>query len=271
MPRKIQDMIVVITGASAGIGKALSEELHQRGARLVLSARRIDRLEELNRSLGGKHLCVQTDVSKREECEALIAKSITHFGRIDTLVCNAGFGLYIPVAETSPQDVRRLFETNVYGTTDCIYAAVPHMLKQERRDGFRGQIMIVSSAAARRTPPYIGIYGATKAAQLMLAEAMRVELRDSKIAVTTVHPIMTKTEFGQVAESQSHVKMPANRRAHSQTVEHVARRMVRAIERPVPEVWPSRPSRWALSLATLLPGTTDRLLRKFRKAVMEEI
>jgi NADP-dependent 3-hydroxy acid dehydrogenase YdfG len=106
-------MIVVITGASAGIGKALSEELHQRGARLVLSARRIDRLEELNRSLGGKHLCVQTDVSKREECEALIAKSITHFGRIDTLVCNAGFGLYIPVAETSPQDVRRLFETNV--------------------------------------------------------------------------------------------------------------------------------------------------------------
>jgi short-subunit dehydrogenase len=137
--------------------------------------------------------------------------------------------------------------------------------------GSGGHIFIVSSPAARRTPPYIGIYGATKAAQLMLAEAMRVELRDSKIAVTSVPPIMTKTEFGQVAESQSHVKMPANRRAHSQTVEHVARRMVRAIERPVPEVWPSRPSRWALSLATLLPGTTDRLLRKFRKAVMEEI
>jgi short-subunit dehydrogenase len=230
----------------------------------------MDRLEDLNRALGGKHLVVQADVARREDCETLVAKSVAHFGRIDTLVCNAGFGLYIPVAETSPEDVRRLFETNVYGTTDCIHAAVPHLLRQDRRDGFRAQIMIVSSAAARRTPPYLGIYGATKAAQLMLAEAMRVELRDSKIAVTSVHPIMTKTEFGQVAEAQSGVKMPANRRAASQTVEHVARRMVRAIERPVPEVWPSRPSRWALSLSTIMPGTTDRLLRKFRKSVMQQ-
>lgn len=263
-------MVVVITGASAGIGKALAEELHRHGAKLVLSARRMDRLEELNRALGGKHLCVQTDVSKRADCEELIAKSIAHFGRIDTLVCNAGFGLYIPVAETSPQDVRRLFETNVYGTTDCIHAAVPHMRQQDKRDGFRGQIMIVSSAAARRTPPYLGIYGATKAAQLMLAEAMRVELRDAKIAVTSVHPIMTKTEFGQVAESQSGVKMPSSRRAGSQSVEHVARRMIAAIARPVPEVWPSRASRWALSLATLMPKTTDRLLRKFRQNVQRQ-
>ncbi len=270
MGRTLHDMVVVITGASAGIGKALAEELHRYGAKLVLSARRTDRLEELNRALGGKHLCVQADVSKRADCEELIATSLAHFGRIDTLVCNAGFGLYIPVAETSPEDVRRLFETNVYGTTDCIHAAVPHMRLQEKRDEYRGQIMIVSSAAARRTPPYLGIYGATKAAQLMLAEAMRVELRDSKIAVTSVHPIMTKTEFGQVAESQSAVKMPSSRRAGSQSVEHVARRMVAAIERPVPEVWPSRPSRWALSLATLVPKTTDRLLRKLRQKVQRQ-
>jgi short-subunit dehydrogenase len=270
MPRNLNDMVVVITGASAGIGKALAEQLDRHGARLVVSARRIDRLEELNRALGGKHLCVQADVAKREDCETLIAKSIAHFARIDTLVCNAGFGLYIPVADTSPEDVRRLFETNVYGTTDCIHAAVPYMLKQERRDGLRAQIMIVSSAAARRTPPYLGIYGATKAAQLMLAEAMRVELRDSKIAVTSVHPIMTKTEFGQVAESQSQVKIPSGGRAGSQSVEHVARRMVAAIKHHVPEVWPSRPSRWALSFATLVPGMTDRLLRKFRQKVQRQ-
>jgi short-subunit dehydrogenase len=263
-------MVVVITGASAGIGKALAEELNHRGARLALSARRVDRLEELNRALGGKHLVVQADVARRDECEALIEKAIAHFGRIDTLVCNAGFGVYIPVADTSPTEVRRLFETNVYGTTDCIHAAVPHMRKQDPRDGFRGQIMIVSSAAARRTPPYLGIYGATKAAQLMLAEAMRVELRDAKIAVTSVHPIMTKTEFGRVAESASKVKIPEDRRATSQSAEHVAHTMVRAIEDPKPEVWPSRPSRWALSLATLLPGTTDRLLRKFRQKVETE-
>src|SRR5262245_48412150 len=91
--RNLRDMVIVITGASAGIGKALAQHLSARGGKLVLSARRAEMLDQLNASLGGKHLVVRADVSKADECQMLISKSIEHFGRIDTLVCNAGYGL----------------------------------------------------------------------------------------------------------------------------------------------------------------------------------
>lgn len=263
--RKVDGMVVVITGASAGIGKALAEMLAARGAKLVLAARREDRLAALNASLGGKHLTVVADVARRNDCERLIAVSVQHFGRIDTLVCNAGYGYYRLVADTSPEDVRKIFATNVFGTTDCIAAAMPQLLKQDRRDGCRGQVMIVSSAAARRSPPYLGVYGATKAAQLSIAEAMRVELRPKHIAVTSIHPIMTSTEFGQIAEAGGNVKIP--RGGPSQTVEQVASAMVRAIERPRPEVWPHRASRWGLAFATIAPGLVDRALNRYRRRI----
>ena len=266
--RDIGDMTVVITGASAGIGKALAEMLAPRGAKLVLAARRGDRLAALNAALGGQHLAVVADVGRREDCELLIARTIEHFGRLDTLVCNAGYGYYRLVQDTTPDDVRKIFATNVFGTTDCIAAAMPHLVKQGVRDGYRGQVMIVSSAAARRSPPYLGVYGATKAAQLSIAEAMRVELRPMKVAVTSVHPIMTSTEFGQVAEAGGGVKIP--RSNVSQTVEQVAAAMVAAIERPRPEVWPHRMSRWGLGAATLAPGLVDKALDRYRRRVAAE-
>lgn len=260
--RNLQDMVVVITGASAGIGKALAEELSLRGARLVLAARRADRLEALNRTLGGQHLCVPTDVAVREQCEALVRQTFDRFGRLDTLVCNAGYGILRPVARTSPQEMQEIFQTNVFGTADCIRAAVPRMRDQEPRDGWRGQVMIVSSLLARRGLAYFGAYSATKAAQLSLAEAMRVELRDERIAVTSVHPIGTDTEFGDVSAAQSAGQRPDVQGEVRQSAAQVALSMVKAIERPRPEVWPFRPSRWALTAATLLPGFVDRLLAR---------
>jgi short-subunit dehydrogenase len=263
MRRAIDGMVVIITGASAGIGKALAEELSARGATLVLAARRLDRLEALNRSLGGRHLCVRTDVSVRAECEALVAATVGRFGRIDTLVCNAGYGILRTVAETTPEQMREIFQANVFGTADCVRAAVPHVLRQEPRGRWRGQVMVVSSAVARRGIPYFGAYSATKAAQLSLAESMRVELRPARVAVTSVHPIGTDTEFGEAANERAGGgrigRIPGEVR---QSAAQVARRMVRAIERPVPEVWPFAPSRWALGLATFMPGWVDRLMAK---------
>lgn len=255
-------MVVVITGASAGIGKALAEELSRRGARLALAARRADRLAALNRDLGGQHLCVPADVSIREQCEALIRQTFDHFGRLDTLVCNAGYGFLRTVAGTSPQEMQAIFQTNVFGTADAIRAAAPRMGEQAPRDGWRGQVMIVSSVVARRGIPYFGAYSATKAAQLALAEAMRVELRDVGIAVTSVHPIGTDTEFSDVSASQSAGRRPVVSGEVRQSAADVAKAMAKAIERPRPEVWPFRPSRWALGAATLLPRLVDRLLAK---------
>jgi short-subunit dehydrogenase len=263
MRRVLDGMVVIITGASAGIGRALAEELSRRGARLVLAARRLDRLEDLNHALGSRHLCVRTDVSRREECEALIAATVQSFGRIDTLVCNAGYGILRPVAETTPDQMQDIFQANVFGTADCVRAAVLHMLRQETSGRWRGQVMIVSSAVARRGIPYFGAYSATKAAQLALAEAMRVELRPQRIAVTSVHPIGTDTEFGDAAAIRAGGgrigRIPGEVR---QSAGQVARKMVRAIERPVPEVWPFAPSRWALGLATLAPRLVDRVMAR---------
>ena len=157
--------------------------------------------------------------------------------------------------------MRGIFATNVFGTTDCISAAVPHMRKQEKRDSLRGQIVIVSSAAGRRGLPYFGAYSATKAAQLSLTEALRVELKAERIAVTSIHPVGTSSDFFTTAESVSRSRLP---RRHGievqQTPEHVAMRIVRAIERPAAEVWPYRLARPALSLATLFPSLVDRAL-----------
>ena len=264
-------MVVVITGASAGIGKALAEMLHARGAKLVLSARRVDRLTELNQSLGGQHLVVAADVARREDCYRLIEESFARFGRIDTLVCNAGYGFYQPAHETSPEQMREIVATNVFGSTDCIAAATPRMLKQDLRDGYRGQVMLVSSFVARRAVPYMGAYSATKAAQLSIAEAMRVELADQGIAVTSVHPIMTATDFGKTAETIGPVEMPrSGGDMLKQSVEHVVGRMIAAIERPRPEVWPSRPSRWVASLATFLPRFVDWRMTKYLAAIRDQ-
>jgi short-subunit dehydrogenase len=268
MQRSLNDMVVVITGASAGIGEALARELARAGAKLVVSARRMDRLAELNRQLGGGHLCIRADVSQLDDCRELIERSFAHFGRIDTLVCNAGYGIYEKVEGTSPQQGRGIFAANFFGTTDCIHFALPRMLEQGIRDGARGQIMIVSSALARRGAPYLGMYSATKAAQLALAESLRVELAPRRIAVTTVHPIQTKTDFGRVAETIGKVKIASA--PIRQRVEVVTRAMVRAIERPRAEVWTSLPVRWLLGVGTLMPSLVDRAMGRYRDQVARQ-
>ena len=265
MPRKLNDMVVVITGASAGIGKALAERLSARGAALVLAARRLERLEKLNQEMSARHLVVRADVARREDCQTIVDRALERFGRIDTLVCNAGYGLYKKMSDTSPEDLRRIFATNVFGSTDCIYAALPSMLRQAPRDDWRGQIMLVSSCVARRAIPFLGAYSATKAAQLSLAEAMRVELTPDRIAVTCVMPIQTKTEFGRVAQTQGGVKIA--RGPVGQTVQHVVRRMTDAIVKPRAEVWPFRPARWAFGLGTLFPRLVDRAMNDYRRKV----
>lgn len=263
MRRTIDGMVVVITGASAGIGRALAIDLSRQGARLVLSARRVDKLDALNHDLGGKHLVIGADVGKRDDCERLVVQAHQWAGRIDVLVCNAGYGLVRAAAETSADEMRGIFETNVFGTMDCVRAAVPLMRKQDKREGLRGHIVIVSSAAGRRGLPYFGAYSATKAAQLSLAEALRVELKPDRIAVTSIHPVGTKTDFFTTAETLCNTRLPKRHDAEVvQTADQVALKMVRAIQHPRAEVWPLGIARLGLSAATLVPSMVDRVLSK---------
>lgn len=260
--RELKDMTVAITGASAGIGRALAVELHRRGARLALAARRVDMLTELNRELGGNHLILRTDVSQEEDCAAFISAAQTRFGRIDTLVCNAGYGIMRNIGEMTSAEWQALIATNVYGTTNCIHAALPAMSTQSERYGWRGQMMIVSSCLARRSGPEVGAYAATKAAQLSIAEALRLELAEQRIAVTSVHPIGTDTEFIDAAAAIGGRKFSRDSNEPIQSATIVAERMVKAIVHPRPEVWPYPLARWAFGLATLFPSMTDGAVRR---------
>ena len=261
-------MTVLITGASSGIGAALARELHKGGAKLALNARREDRLAELNAEVGGEALILPGDVSDEATCRELVAKTAKHFGRLDTLVANAGYGLAKPVDETTHEEMQRMFAVNVFGTHDCARFAVETMKRQDTRDGYRGQVMMTSSGAARRGLPFAGPYSATKAAQLSLAEAMRVELKPQKIAVTSVHPIGTSTEFFDVAEEGGSVKVAGvGPRSRQQSPEYVARKMAGAIRRPAREVWTSRATRLALGLNSVLPAVGDFVMNRFRDGI----
>ena len=269
MARRLEEMVVLITGASAGIGRSLAVALDAAGCRLALCARREDRLNELNASLGGRHLVIRADVGVPDDCGRAVADTVSRFGRLDTLVCNAGYGIYKRVDETEADEARTMFNIDVVGTTECIRHAVPVMAKQDLRDGWRGQIMIVSSAAARCGVPFIGVYSGAKAAQLAIAEALRIELRDQQISVTTVHPTPTKTEFRQTAEQLgSHQMPPSDGLIKSQTAEEVAAAMVRAIARPAGEVWPLGRARWLLNLGLMIPALRNRGLGKYYDAVV---
>jgi NAD(P)-dependent dehydrogenase (short-subunit alcohol dehydrogenase family) len=263
-------MVVMITGASAGIGAALARELGRRGARLVLAARRIDRLDALNRELGGGHLCVECNVADEQCCRMLVERAAAWGGRLDTIVCNAGYGCCKPVARTTPAEMREIFATNLMGTTDVIHYALSKLQSQELRDGWRGQIVIVTSVVARRGPPYYGAYAATKCAQLGIAEALRVELGPAKIAVTSVHPMATETEFFEVAQTRGGHRHRTHGLEVKQSAQQVARAIVQGIVKPVPEVWPVRWARWAMGVASLMPGIVDRTLEKYRAELERE-
>jgi short-subunit dehydrogenase len=257
--RGIEGMAVAITGASAGIGAALARSLASKGARLALCARRLERLREV---APAGHLCVQADVSVPEDCARFIAESQRALGRIDTLVCNAGYGFVRPIADTSAADWDALLRTNLIGTVACITAALPEMRAHSERDGWRGQVMIVSSALARRASPIAGAYSATKAAQLSVAEALRIELAPARIAVTSVHPVHTETEFHDVAARVSAKAWSTSSRDPVQSAEVVAEAMARAIAKPRAEVWPHRLSRLAFAAAGFIPGIVDGVIRR---------
>jgi short-subunit dehydrogenase len=257
----IAGKVVIITGASSGIGAATAVELARRGAKLVLAARRADKLGQVAarcRELQGADgtRTVVCDVAKRGEVERLVAEAGAAFGRVDVMLANAGYGILAKIHEMTEGQFDDIVATNVKGTWYAMQAAAEVMLKQSPdAAGRRGHIIAVSSGAARRGLPLYGVYSMTKAAQLSLAEAMRVELKAQKVYVSTVHPLTTATEFFDVASSKSRLRSTGL--GHAQPAEVVARKIAGLIARPRPELWPVVGSRWLLAVAAVAPRLAD--------------
>lgn len=258
----LKDKVLVVTGASAGIGKATALEAARRGMHIVLAARREDKLHDVAeeiRRIDRQALVVPTDVSKDEDVAALVEKTVERFGRLDVMCANAGYGFRASVGDLDERMHRQIFEVNYFGTVRCAQHAMPVMKKQ-----CSGQIMIVSSIVGRIGLPMYAAYSATKAAQATLAMALRVELARFGIEVTCVYPIGTRTEFFQVSaklNGQDTIRQNTPD-MFMQTPEHVAKKMVNAMRRPKPEVWPGRFMGIASAIGLMLPRMTQRSLRR---------
>ena len=183
----------VVTGASSGIGEATARYLAEAGASVALAARRTDRLETLRddiESEGGTALVVETDVSDRDQVQALADKTLAEFGAIDILINNAGLMPLSYMKNLHEEEWERMVDVNLKGVLYCIGAVLPAMLDQES-----GHIVNISSVAGRRVMPGGAVYSATKFGVRALSEGMRQELGPQGIRVTSVEPGAVDTEL----------------------------------------------------------------------------
>lgn len=267
--RNLWGMVTVITGASDGIGEELARTLSALDSRLVLSARRRKRLEELNHQLGGEHCVVASDISQPSDCQKIIDVTMQQYGRIDTLICCAGFGCAQPLETMSSKDIQYLLSTNLGGTIECCRLAIPIMKSQDEYNGYRGQIVIVSSACALRGVSHMSVYAASKAAQRGFAESLRVELRPAKIAVTGVYPLTVDTPFFQKIADSS-MNPTAYVPGHKQSPEIVAEAIVASMRHPRLEVWPKPFSRMALIASMCVPRLTDWVMSGMSRRFLQD-
>lgn len=256
----LQNRVIIITGASSGIGAATAKALATQGVKLVLAARRMDKLTAIAdecRKLGAPTEAIACDVAKRSDVDALVAATVAKFGRLDVMFANAGYGFLAKIHEVTDAQFDDITNVNVKGSLYCMQAAYQVMSKQQPLPGsrFRGHIILTSSGAARRGLPLYGIYSMTKAAQLSIAEAMRVELAREQIYVSTVHPLTTATEFFDVASSRSRIRSTGL--GHAMPVQKVADKIVKLIRKPKPELWPVFGSQILLAISALFPRLGD--------------
>lgn len=259
----LQNKAIVITGASSGIGRATALACARVGMHVIVAARRQDRLDALAQeiqSLGGRATPIACDVSRAADGEHLAQAATAAAGPIYAVFANAGYALEGGVMESTDEDIRQVFETNFFGSLNIIRPLLPGMI--ERRSG---HLIFCSSCLSKIGTPSFASYSASKAAQDHYARAMRLELADSGLHVSSIHPIGTRTEFfDKVGERSPNAKLALRTPASMmQTPERVANAILRCLHRPRGEVWTSLPMRTALGLAVIFPAIADRILSRF--------
>lgn len=248
----IKESVVIVTGASAGIGKATAELLAQGGASVVITARRTERLNVLAARLKGcpgRRIAIPGDIREESFAHDLVTQTVAEFGRVDVLINNAGLGHRSLLSEMPPADTRTVFDTNVLGLLYATQAAVTKMKEQNR-----GQIINVSSVASQCPLPDSAVYCASKTAVNFLSRSLRMELRRHNILVTLIYPGLTATEF---AEARLGRKSGNRFGLRGVPAERVARAIVKAIEHSRTEVYVTFYDWFLAHLCRLFPRTID--------------
>jgi short-subunit dehydrogenase len=261
--------VVLITGASSGIGAALAREFARQGADVILAARRLPRLEDLAtdlRTMGRQALAVTCDVTEDGAVEHAIRRGLDAFGRLDVVVANAGFGVVGPLERLTLDDYRRQFETNVFGVLRTAQAALPALRAT------RGTLAIIGSVSGHVPTPGASAYAMSKAAVRALAGSLRAEVLADGVAVVLVTPGFVESEIRHVDNRGVHhpdARDPAPRWL-VMPAERAARAIVRAVARRRREVVVTGHGKLAVWLARHLPAVVAFALERGASRSREE-
>lgn len=266
MARDLNGQVIIITGASSGIGAATAVECANAGMHIVLNARRTEQLKQVAgrvEEIGQRVACVTGDVSEPGLSQRLIDAANDSFGRFDAVFANAGYGFGKPMLDVSEDELRQIFEVNFFAAVELCRLAAKQLIEHKRP----GHLLMCSSCLSKFSAARYGPYTATKAAQDHICQAMHGELKPYNIAVSSVHPISTATEFFEKAAERSgqpqRDSIKPNQRSGFlvQPPETVARAVVKCLRRPKREVWTSTLVRSAAALMTMFPSLHDPILR----------
>ena len=251
---------VIVTGASAGIGKALALQLASQGAKVAIAARRAERLEQVARecrAAGGEVLVVPTDVSDEAQCKTLVENTIAAFGRLDMLINNAGLAVSAVFDEFPDLHLfKHTMGVNFYGTVYCTYYALPHLKES------RGRVVAISSVGCKAAIPFNTPYISSKYAMQGFCDALRIELTQHGVSVTVVCPYWVVTEFHEAQMNKAGVpRGPRGRTIYTNkmmSAERCADITLRAAQKRRREVLMG-PGTLAVWLKLIAPGFLDWL------------
>jgi len=255
----LKDRVVIITGASSGIGKACALEFSGYGAIIVLAARSLDKLKQVEYEIdhrGGRATSIQTDVSKIGDCENLIASTVKKFDKIDILVNSAGISMRASFDELDLGVMRELMETNFYGTVYCTKFALPHLQKQ------KGTVIGISSISGLAPLPGRTAYTASKHAMDGFLNTLRQENRRKGLNVLVVHPGFTESNIRNVALSSDGKPQKESPRDEGKMMssEKVAQHITRAIKKRNRDLVLTQEGRMVVWLHKNFPGIADRII-----------
>ena len=253
---------MILTGASRGIGREMAFQLADQGAWLALAAREAGTLEEVAaecRRRGARAVAIPADVGEEAQCAALVARAVEEFGRVDTLINNAGIGMWARFDEVSDLSIfERILKVNYLGSVYCTWHALPHLKRT------RGRIVGVSSLTGKTGVPTRSAYAASKHAMAGLFDSLRIELAGTGVTVTMVYPGFVATEIRERAFGADGKPLGASpvRESEVMTAETCARLILEAAARRRRELVMTRRGKIGMWLKVLAPGLVDRIARR---------
>jgi len=257
-----KDNVVVLTGASTGIGEALAYQLAGQGARLALAARNPEKLEAVAaecRQRGGQALVVIADVTHEDQCKALIERTVAEYGRIDTLINNAGLSMWMKFEDVEDlASLEYLMRVNFFGSMYCTYYALPWLKKT------KGRIVAIASVAARTGVPTRTGYSASKHAMVGFFESLRIEVEDDGISVTIAFPDfvasgMHTRSLGADGKPLGHNPLQVDK---IMTSEECARLVIQGMGARKRQIVMSNRARFGQWLKLIAPGKVDEIAKQ---------